>query len=338
MALPTMYTGPLDRTLAEQGVYNTRVPRLPGTTPGIMPPQTNTGGGLQATVAPQVQTGGGLQAYVAPNGNTGIVPPNVQTGGPGQVQVPTVLNGGLHVTTGGGLPPVQGVPAAPGTTPTPAPVPAPGQQFDVNSILNQLWAGQGGNQPQVDPATLANQYMTSLLGSNSPYIQSARQAGMEAANARGLMNSSLAAGSAERAAVDASMPMFQQAYNLNAQREQNNFNGSLQRTQLGMNLLGQRENNAFQGSQAQLDRNLKEKLQSDAVYQQNWLSNQDFTRQFNAALSMIPVQTATQFSQLIQQYALENPEVYTPQVISGMTTFFSQTMGNLLKQYFPNLK
>lgn len=331
MALPNIYSGPLDRSLAEQGVYRvggSPVPRMAGASPGIMPPATNTGGGLQAMAAPTVNTGGGLQAAGVPAvttggpnpavpGNTGIVPPVVHTGGPGQV--------------------MPGVPAQ------------PGQPFDVNSILNQLWAGQGGNQPRVDPAALANQYMVSLLGANSPYIQSARQAGLEEANSRGLLNSSIAAGASQRAAVDAAMPMFQAAYGLNSQREQNAFTGALQRTGLGMDLIGQRENNAFQGSQAdlqrqfegqqaQLDRNLKQKLQSDAVYQQDWLSKQDFTRQFNAALSMIPIQTATQFSQLVQQYALENPEVYTPQVISGMQTFFTQTMGSILKQYFPNLK
>jgi hypothetical protein len=288
----------------------------------MVAPTVGTGGLDSPYTAPtglHVTTGGGLIPTQTAAGNTGIVPPNVHTGGPGQV------------------------------FPAPGQTPSTPQQFDVNSILQQLWQGQGGNMPQVDPAALANQYMTSLLGADSPYIQSARQAGLEAANSRGLLNSSIAAGTSQRAAVDAAMPMFQQAYGLNAQREQNTFNGALQRTQLGMGLLGQRENNAFQGNQAdlqrqfegtqaQLDRNLKQKLQSDSAYQQDWLANQDFTRQFNAALSMIPIQTATQFSQLIQQYALDNPEVYTPSVISGMTTFFSQTMGSLLKQYFPNLK
>lgn len=349
MALPSIYTGPLDRNLAELGVYNTgsRVPRLPGVSPGIMPPTTGTGGLDAPYTAHTVNTGGGLQASVAPNGNTGIVPPNVQTGGGLPPQIPTVQNGGLHVTTGGPLPPVQGTPTG---TPAPTPTPAnPAGAMDVNSILNQLYGANGGNAPQVNPADLANQYMMSILGADSPYIQSARQAGLEAANSRGLLNSSIAAGASQRAAVDAAMPMFQNAYQLNAQREQNNFQRTQNAMNLGMQLVGQRENNAFQGNQNelqrtyeanqnQLDRNLKQKLQSDSVYQQNWLQSQDFTRQFNAALSMIPIQTATQFSQLIQQYALDNPDVYTPEVISGMTTFFTQQMGSILKQYFPSLK
>jgi hypothetical protein len=86
-----------------------------------------------------------------------------------------------------------------------------------------------------------------------------------------------------------------------------------------------------------LDRDLKTKLQSDAAFQQNWLSSQDFTRQFNAALSMIPINTANQFMQTIQQYAIENPEIYTPEMISGMQNFFTQSMSSLLNQFFPDL-
>jgi hypothetical protein len=41
-------------------------------------------------------------------------------------------------------------------------------------------------------------------------------------------------------------------------------------------------------------------------------------------------------NQLIAQYALENPEVYTPQVVAGMTNFLQNNMMSMLKQYFPN--
>lgn len=54
--------------------------------------------------------------------------------------------------------------------------------------------------------TVAGQ-LNDLLSQDSRYIQSARNAGMQTANARGLINSSLAAGTAEKAAIDAAAPI-----------------------------------------------------------------------------------------------------------------------------------
>jgi hypothetical protein len=268
--------------------------------------------------------------------------------------------------TGGNLPPQQGLPAMhtggnlpPQVLPPASGLPGGGSGvgagtpgnpngFDINSILQGLWSATGGAGAQVNPATLANQYMTSLLGQDSPYLRDARTRAMATAAGRGLTNSSIAAGNAESAAINAAQPLFQAAYGLNSQRENNTFQGALDRFNQGMGLLGQREQNAFTGQQhsldlgfqsqqAQLDRDLKTKLQSDAAFQQNWLSSQDFTRQFNAALSMIPINTANQFMQTIQQYAIENPEIYTPEMISGMQNFFTQSMSSLLNQFFPDL-
>ena len=286
-----------------------RLPTQPGgyDSSGINPNGMYTGGNLPATQLPlntPMQTGGNLPAQQVP-------------GAPAPV----------------GTPPA-GVPGAPAPVPA-AGAPAAKANFDINSILQSMWNANGGNAPQVDPAQLANQYMASILDPNNPYIASARQHGVEQANGRGLLNSSIAAGASQRAAIDAAQPMFQQAYGLHSQREQNQFQGALSRTQLGMGLLGQRENNAFQGDQAQRDRALKIKLQSDSAFQQDWLANKDFTRQFNAALSMIPIQSANQFMQNIQQYAIENPEIYTPEMINGMQNFFSQSMATLLAKYFP---
>ena len=49
-----------------------------------------------------------------------------------------------------------------------------------------------------------------LIAADSPYIQSARNAGLQAANSRGLINSNLAAGTSERAAIDAAAPIAAQ--------------------------------------------------------------------------------------------------------------------------------
>lgn len=313
LANPPRYLGmdqnevqhPLMKPLSYNGGYDSS---------GINPNGMYTGGVLPAQPLSQpMGTGGVLPAQ--PVTTTAAHP--VQTGGALPAQVVQTAAGPVAATA----------PAATAAATKPA--------TDINSLLQNLWGSVGGNQALQNPAELANQYMAQILGADSPYIQSARQHGVEQANARGMLNSSIAAGASQRAAIDAAQPMFQAATGLNAQRENNNFQGMMQRTQLGMGLLGQRENNAFQGDQAQRDRNLKIKLQSDAAYQQDWLSNQDFTRQFNAALSMIPIQTANQFMQNIQQYAIENPEIYTPQMINGMQNFFSQSMATLLAKYFP---
>jgi len=82
----------------------------------------------------------------------------------------------------------------------------------------------------VDPSTqtVAGQ-MEGLLAAGSPYIDRARYSAAVTANARGLLNTSIAAGAGEAAAIDAALPMAQQdaqtyfaQANLN-QNTENNF-------------------------------------------------------------------------------------------------------------------
>lgn len=127
-----------------------------------------------------------------------------------------------------------------------------------------------------------------MLSPTSAYIQNARQRGLEQAATRGGINSSIAAGASERAAIEAAAPLAQQA---------------LQLDQAGIN--------------AQYD---------------NWLAQQDFGRalfgqKFSSSLGML---------ERIQQYGLEDPELYSPGVISGFTNFFQQTMNDMLRRYFTN--
>lgn len=71
------------------------------------------------------------------------------------------------------------------------------------------------------------------------------------------------------------------------------------------------------------------KLERNVGYQ-NWLSQQNFGRAlvgqaFNNSSSML---------QSIQQAALDDPELYTPDAVSGMTNFFQNNMDQILKRYF----
>jgi hypothetical protein len=57
-----------------------------------------------------------------------------------------------------------------------------------------------------------------LTTSSSPYIQQAKQAGLQSANRRGLLNSSISAGAAEGEAIKAAAPIAQADANVAAQR------------------------------------------------------------------------------------------------------------------------
>jgi len=127
-----------------------------------------------------------------------------------------------------------------------------------------------------------------MLAPNSAYIQNARQRGLEQAATRGGINSSIAAGAAERAAIEAAAPLVQQATQLD---------------QTGVN----------------------------AQYE-DWLAQQNFghslfAERFSSSLGML---------ERIQQYGLEDPELYTPEVLSGFNNFFQQNMQDILRRYFNN--
>jgi hypothetical protein len=255
-------------------------------TGGPLPPRVLTGG---------VQTGGPLPPQQLPQMNTGgpLPPqqvPGMNTGGPlPPQQVP-------GMSTGGPLPPQVRPPLGGDLRPRPVP---PGAQ---------------AAQPQSFAAgDVVSQIINGMM--NGEFGKNAERRGLELANQRGLLNSSMSAGNARRAALEGITPFVNSA----------------------MGLLGQREGLAFQGEQAQMDRDLKSKLQSDATFQQDWLSSQSFNREFYAAMAMVPVQNASQFQQMIAQYALDNPEVYTPQTIAGMTQFFNSNFQQIMAQYMPRV-
>lgn len=67
--------------------------------------------------------------------------------------------------------------------------------------------------------------LTGLLQKDSPYMQQARTSGLQFANKRGLMNSSIAAGATEDAAIRAALPIASQEA---AQVAQKNLTGQQQ--------------------------------------------------------------------------------------------------------------
>lgn len=456
-----MYTGGNQRPASLDGMFN--YPTIP---PGNIPPTTPApapGSGLPQLNLPGIN---GQQYVATANGYSGGVPANVPfPAGPAPFTAPTV--------PGYTPQPVSNAPSGSGTqvpvgpnysyTPQSAPAAPGGASSQPVPTLGNGWQVPD----QYASINTVQDFMGNLLDSGNPYMSNAIRRGLETAGSRGLLNSSIASGAAQRSAIENAQPLLQEAMNtLNAregmkftqgenaldrtQQERlqtlhDNFTGSenaadrtmserlqtlaqnfqgsenaqdrnaaqvlqqlaqqfqtgenaLDRTQqerilgltqnfqgtqadmdrqlqsllttMGINadltnsnanrsmqLQLQREGNAFNSEQSQLDRTqgvnnmllqnqlglqnmtaenfFRQQMQNDATMQQDWLSSQDFTRQFNAALSMIPISNAADLNNYLMQAAINEPEVFTPQVMSGMSQFFNQNLTALLAQYFP---
>lgn len=158
--------------------------------------------------------------------------------------------------------------------------------FSVGSNISQ--------RAQLTPTTSGtSQVMGSLeqvLGSNSPYIENARRRGLELAATRGGINSSIAAGSSERSAIEAAQPLVQQGVAID-------------------------QANLQQAREAEYN---------------DWLSQQNFGRaiygqKFNSSLDMLKT---------LQNAAISDPELYTPEVTSGLGNFFQRNFDDIMKRYF----
>ena len=115
-----------------------------------------------------------------------------------------------------------------GTNPGGAAAPDGGPAFTIGpgpaatGALPTSLAGAATYAP--DDSSLVARQLQNLLASDSPYVQRARTRAMEYANSRGGLNSSIAAGAGEGAAIDAAMPIAQAdaAAFLGSQRDNTN--------------------------------------------------------------------------------------------------------------------
>lgn len=212
-------------------------------------------------------------------------------------------------------------------------------------------------------------YLNDLLSQDSAYMRNAVAQGNATAAARGLRNSSIAAGNAQAAAIDASMPILNNIMNLNNQREQNAFTGeqsqfdrnlTVDRDNANMALATQQQNaqQAYQAEQAALNRTqgvndrllaseldakaaaqdfqFKAHLQDSATKQQDWLSSNQYNREFNGMLSQMQLSTAADLYKQIMSAALNDPESFPPDVAAGMQNFFTGNFAAVLSKYFPS--
>jgi hypothetical protein len=177
---------------------------------------------------------------------------------------------------------------------------------------------------QVTGNELVQNQMTGLMNRGGAYMRNAAQRGLETANRRGLLNSSIASGSAERSSLEAAMPIAQadastygrtQAENMEAlnrglMQERDIMNqqtlegqrqagqgisagiqAQLAREGMALDLQRQRENLAFSGEQQGLDRS-----------QQQWMA------QFGLGANMTLGQQGFGFDQqrMAQQFNYED--------------------------------
>lgn len=201
------------------------------------------------------------------------------------------------------------------STPLP-PLVAPNQAPPMsNPLPPQVVPNQPMGLEQYSPYNVVNDVLGAFTNNEGPYLANARRRGLEMAGRRGLLNSSIAAGNAERSALEAVQPLVSET----------------------VGLLNQRENRATQFNMQERQNQFQRQQQQDNAVLENWLSGNQFNRQFNAQLSMMPIQNTYQLLQNIMQYGLENPEIYTPDIINGTANFFTRQMFDVMGQYFPSL-
>jgi hypothetical protein len=102
----------------------------------------------------------------------------------------------------------------------------------VKPVTTPVTATGTATSRAITPNETVSAQLNALLAEDSSYLQSARNKGLEHANQRGLLNTGLAAGTSERAAIDAAAPIAAQdsstyaASGLSAQTANQDLNNS----------------------------------------------------------------------------------------------------------------
>ena len=157
---------------------------------------------------------------------------------------------------------------------------------------------------QVTPNELVANQLQSLLGRDSAYLTNARRRGAEFAGSRGNINSSIAAGASERAALEAALPI--------AQQDAATYEGA--NRQNADSLFGIRD--------AQVQARL-----------QDWMASQDFNRQFNGQLALMPIANSADMWNSLMQLAASDPTIFTPDVLAGYQDFFQRGFDEYIARY-----
>lgn len=244
-------------------------------------------------------------------------------------------------------------------------------------------AGQVSNAVQVDYTPMAPSqlqpagtsggvvqgYLNDLLSQDSAYMRNAQQTGINQAASRGLRNSSIAAGNAQKASIESATPILNEMMGLHTQREQQAFNAEQSQMDRNLTVAGQNATmanqtqlqnaaQAYQAQQAALDRTqvvnnkvldaeiqsrqaqqdygFKAWLQDSAARQQDWLSSQSYSREFNGAISQAQIKNSMDMYNMLLSAAIDNPQVFTADVTAGMQNFFQGNFAAMFSKYFPS--
>lgn len=227
--------------------------------------------------------------------------------------------------------------------------------------------GANGNNAyvrQANPNELVSTNLSSLLDDpNSAYMQNARRNGLNVAGSRGLMNSSIAAGNSQRAAIEAGLPVAQgdAAANqgaasqsldaLNAILAQSmgnasservaNIGAGAQRYGYDIGLMNNREGRAFTGEQQGLDRAFQDYMSQLGHSQNVDMSNLGYQHNLGTGLMSLGgnlLQGQQQFYNTAGLTAMNNPAIMSnPEAFGNYMNWISQPFTGYLDNIFASL-
>lgn len=207
-------------------------------------------------------------------------------------------------------------------------------------------AGQGANSAytrQVQPNELTSTQLTGLLNTNSPYIQQARNQAVNAANGRGLLNSSMAASNAQAAAIQAALPIAQQnatAYGMAAGQNLDALNQILQtrmsnsaanrnaQIAADASMYNNDNNIAYQGAQAGLNRGFQDYMRQQQ--QNDWLRQAAFNLGSNMLQSNNSFTQNAYLQGMSNPFAISNPDAfqgYLDRATQGANSYYDNLFG-----------
>lgn len=226
--------------------------------------------------------------------------------------------------------------------------------------------GSGGSNAYVRDTQgneLVSNNLNGLLDQNGQYIQLARQSGMDQAGSRGLLNSSIAAGNSQRAAIQSALPIAQgdaAAYGAAATQNQDALNqneltamnnatsenvanigagASMYGDDLG--LMNQREGRAFSGEQQGLDRSFGDYMRQLGHSQNRDMANLGYQNNLGMGLFGLGADLMRgnqSFRNQAGYGAMNNPEIMAnPEGFGNYMQFMDQGYSNYIDSIFANL-
>lgn len=77
-------------------------------------------------------------------------------------------------------------------------------------------------------------------------------------------------------------------------------------------------------------------MQRENVAAEDWAATQNFNRAMLGQFSTTSFTNSLNMLNAVQSMALQDPELYTPEVVSGLSDFFSRNANDILGRYFGN--